>query len=123
MKLKFSLLCTTILIILLSSFAQKREILTDEDRVQEEVSKEIEIAFKDKSFLKTKEKKFADVKGFLVMDIGVIQNGKISTFFKVDSDIKNIDFFEYASDFILSQKFNFKLPKQQKYKIRQTIQF
>jgi len=115
--------CSALLLFTINAFAQKRETLTDEDKVQEEVSKEIDAAFKDKTFLKTKDKKFNDVKGYLVIDIGVVQNGKVSTFFKVDSDIKNIDFLEYASDFILSQKFNFKLPKQQKYKIRQTIEF
>jgi hypothetical protein len=107
----------------MSSFAQKRETLTDEDRVQEEVTKEISLAFQNKDFLKKKDKKFADVKGYIVIDIGVVQNGKVSTFFKVDTDIKSIDFFEYISDYILSYKFNFKLPKQQKYKVRQTIEF
>lgn len=102
--------------------AQKRATLTDEEQVQEEVSKEVEAAFKSEAFLKKKNKKFAAVTGYIVTDISVVTNGKIATFFKVDSDIKNNDFFEFLSDYLLSYKFNFKLPKQQKYKIRQTIQ-
>ncbi|HTN18935.1 MAG TPA: hypothetical protein VL125_00595 [Pelobium sp.] len=102
--------------------AQKRATLTDEEQVQEEVSKEVEAAFKSEAFLKKKSKKFATVTGYIVTDISVVTNGKIATFFKVDSDIKNNDFFEFLSDYLLSYKFNFKLPKQQKYKIRQTIQ-
>lgn len=102
--------------------AQKRATLTDEEQVQEEVSKEVEAAFKSEAFLKKKNKKFATVTGYIVTDISVVTNGKIATFFKVDSDIKNNDFFEFLSDYLLSYKFNFKLPKQQKYKIRQTIQ-
>ena len=117
------MLCVILLFTSISAFAQKRATLTEEEQVQEAVSTEIEAVFKSKDFLKVKDKKFKSVKGYLVIDIGVVQNGKVSTFFKVDSDIKNIDFFEYASDFVMTQKFNFKLPKQQKYKIRQTIEF
>lgn len=117
------LFCIILFSASLSAFAQKRVTLTEEEQVQEAVSTEIDSVFKTKDFLKVKGKKFSDVKGYLVIDIGVVQNGKVSTFFKVDSDIKNIDFFEYASDFVMAQKFNFKLPKQQKYKIRQTIEF
>ena len=64
-----------------------------------------------------------DVKGTMVIDIGVVQNGKVSSFFKVDSDIKNIDFINFMSDYILDHKFKFKLQKQQRYKIRYSITF
>lgn len=104
-------------------FSQKKQILTDEEQVQEEVSKEVEATFKSEDFLKKKNKKFSAVSGYIVTDISVVKNGKVATFFKVDTDIKNIDFFEFLSDYLLDYKFNFKLPKQQKYKIRQTIEF
>lgn len=74
-------------------------------------------------FAKKKNKKYADVKGTMVIDIGVVQNGKVSSFFKVDSEIKNIDFINFMSDYILNHKFQFKLQKQQRYKIRYTITF
>lgn len=101
--------------------AQKKPILTEEEQVQEVVSAEIETLVKSKDFLKKKNKKYADVKGYVVIDIAVVKNGQVSSFFKVDSDIKNIDFMEFLSDTVLSYKFQFKLPKQQRYKIRQTI--
>lgn len=101
--------------------AQKRQILTEEEQVQEAVTKEVEALFKSPDFLKKKNKKFAAVKGYIVVDIAVVQNGKLSSFFKVDSDIKDIDFIEYISNTVLDHKFDFKLPKQQRYKIRQTI--
>ena len=104
-----------------SSFAQKRPVLTEEEQVQDAVTKEVEELIKSQDFLKKKSKKFNDVKGYIVVDIAVVQNGKLSSFFKVDSDIKNIDFIEYVSDLLLKQKFEFKLPKQQRYKIRQTL--
>ena len=104
-----------------TAHAQKRPVLTDEEQVQEAVTKEVDALIKSPEFLKKKNKKFADVKGYIIVDIAVVQNGKLSSFFKVDSDIKNIDFIEYLSDLLLKQKFDFKLPKQQRYKIRQTL--
>ena len=101
----------------------QRKILTDEEVVQEEVTKEIDAVFKADDFAKKKNKKFKDVAGTMIVDIGVVQNGKVSSFFKVDSDIKNIDFINFMSDYILNHKFNFKLQKQQRYKIRYTATF
>lgn len=106
----------------LAQFAQ-RPVLTDEEVVSEMVTKEIDAEFQSESFLKKKNKKFSDVKGTMVIDIGVVQNGKVSSFFKVDSDIKNIDFINFMSDYILEHKFKFKLQKQQRYKIRYTVTF
>ncbi len=104
-----------------STFAQKRPVLTEEEQVQDAVTKEVEELIKSPDFLKKKNKKFNGVNGYIVVDIAVVQNGKLSSFFKVDTDIKNIDFIEYISDLLLKQKFDFKLPKQQRYKIRQTL--
>ena len=105
----------------LPAFAQKRPVLTEEEQVQEAVTKEVDAVIKSEDFVKRKNKKFKEVKGYIVVDIAVVQNGKLSSFFKVDSDIKNIDFIEYVADLLLKQKFDFKLPKQQRYKIRQTL--
>ncbi|GGC77919.1 hypothetical protein GCM10011508_01740 [Flavobacterium lutivivi] len=101
----------------------QRPVLTDEEQVAEMVTKEIDEVFHSDEFLKKKNKKYADVKGYMVIDVGVVQNGKVSTFFKVDSDIKNIDFINFMSDYILDHKFKFKLQKQQRYKIRYNATF
>lgn len=101
--------------------AQKRPVLTEEEQVQEAVTQEIEALFKNPDFLKKKNKKFSAVKGYIVVDMAIVQNGKVSSFFKVDSDIKDIDFIEYLTDLVMKEKFAFKLPKQQRYKVRQTI--
>jgi len=116
------IVCFTVAIFSSSAvLAQKRQVLTEEEQVQEAVTKEVEALFKSPDFLKKKNKKFAAVSGYIVVDIAVVQNGKLSSFFKVDSDIKDIDFIEYISKTVLDHKFDFKLPKQQRYKIRQTI--
>ena len=104
------------------SFSQKK-VLTDEEEVAEMVTKEMDELYKSKDFLKQKDKKFKDVKGTIVSDIGVIQSWKVSTLFKVDSDINNPNFTNFLSDYILDHKFYFKLQKQQRYKVRYTITF
>lgn len=114
-------LCILIMLFSFKSHAQKKIVLTEEEEMQEAVTKAVDELFKSEDFLKKKNKKFNDVKGYVVVDIAVVQNGKVSSFFKVDSNIKDIDFIEYLSETVLKNKFAFKLPKQQRYKIRQTI--
>lgn len=116
------ILCTTNVFAQANIFTQ-RPVLTNEEEVSAIVTKEIDEVFQSADFEKRKNKKFADVKGTMVIDIGVVQNGKVSSFFKVDSDIKNIDFINFMSDYILQHKFQFKLQKQQRYKIRYTVTF
>jgi hypothetical protein len=101
----------------------QRPVLTDEEEVTASVTKEIDEMFQSPEFIKHKNKKFADVKGSMTIDVGIVQNGKVSSFFKVDSDIKNIDFINFMSDYILQHKFQFKLEKQQRYKVRYTATF
>ena len=113
----------TFLLLISPVMHAQRPVLTDEEVVSETVTKEIDEVFQSSDFTKKKAKKYADVKGTMVIDIGVVQNGKVSSFFKVDSDIKNIDFINFMSDYILNHKFQFKLQKQQRYKIRYTITF
>jgi hypothetical protein len=104
------------------SFSQKK-VLTDEELVSEMVTKELDEIFHSDDFLKKKNKKFETVTGTIVTDIGIIQSGKVSTFFKVDSDINNPNFTNFLSEYILEHKFYFKLQKQQRYKVRYSITF
>lgn len=113
----------TFLLLISPAINAQKPVLTDEEVVVETVTKEIDEVFQSQEFTKKKNKKFADVKGTMVIDISVVQNGKVATFFKVDSDIKNIDFINFMSSYILDHKFQFKLQKQQRYKIRYTITF
>ena len=112
-----------LLMLVTANVHAQRPVLTDEEQIAETVTKEVDNMFHAADFTKKKEKKYADVHGAMVVDIGVVQNGKVSTFFKVDSEIKNIDFINFMSDYILNHKFQFKLQKQQRYKIRYNITF
>ncbi len=109
-KLVFGL---TFLLLISPVVNAQRPVLTDEEVVTETVTKEIDELFQSTEFTKKKAKKYADVKGTMVVDVGVVQNGKVSSFFKVDSDIKNIDFINFMSEYILEHKFQFKLQKHQ----------
>lgn len=111
-----------LLLFYVPTFAQK-PVLTDEEIVAETVTKEMDELFKSKDFLKQKDKKFAAVTGTIVTDIGIIQSGKVSTLFKVDSDINNPSFTNFLSNYIIEYKFKFKLQKQQRYKVRYTATF
>lgn len=123
MKTIKAFLVFTFLMLSTQNVLAQKPVLTDEEVVAETVTKEIDEVFQSEEFLKKKNKKFAEVKGTMVVDIGVVQNGKVSSFFKVDSDIKNIDFINFMSSYILDHKFKFKLQKQQRYKIRYSITF
>jgi hypothetical protein len=111
-----------LLLISAPTFSQKK-VLTDEEEVAEMVTKEMDEVFHSEDFLKRKNKKFASVTGTIVSDIGVIQSGKVSTLFKVDSDINNPMFMNFLSEYVMEHKFYFKLQKQQRYKVRYTVTF
>ncbi|GAA4036930.1 hypothetical protein GCM10022386_23270 [Flavobacterium cheonhonense] len=123
MKTIKTLLVLAFVLLASQKVSAQRPVLTDEEVVSETVTKEIDDVFQSDDFQKKKNKKYAEVKGTMVVDIGVVQNGKVSSFFKVDSDIKNIDFINFMSNYILEHKFKFKLQKQQRYKIRYTVTF
>ena len=123
MKTIKTLLVLAFVLLATQNVSAQRPVLTDEEVVSETVTKEIDGVFQSEDFQKKKNKKYAEVKGTMVVDIGVVQNGKVSSFFKVDSDIKNIDFINFMSNYILDHKFKFKLQKQQRYKIRYTVTF
>ena len=123
MKTIKTLLVLAFVMLASQKVSAQRPVLTDEEVVSETVTKEIDEVFQSEDFQKKKNKKYAEVKGTMVVDIGVVQNGKVSSFFKVDSDIKNIDFINFMSNYILEHKFKFKLQKQQRYKIRYTVTF
>lgn len=123
MKTIKTLLVLAFFLLVTQNVSAQRPVLTDEEVVSETVTKEIDDVFQSEDFQKKKNKKYAEVKGTMIVDIGVVQNGKVSSFFKVDSDIKNIDFINFMSNYILNHKFKFKLQKQQRYKIRYTVTF
>lgn len=123
MKIRIAFVFLVINLFHSESIWSQRPVLTDEETVSEMVISEMHEVFQSPDFIKKKNKKFSDVTGDMTIDITVIQSGKVATFFKVDSTIKDIDFINFMSEYILTHKFKFKLEKKKRYKIRYNISF
>ncbi len=123
MKTKFRISFLAISLLLCFPVFAQKEILADSAKVSQAVTSEIDAVFKSADFMKVKTKKFPDAKGNLIMDIGISQNGKAATFFKVESDIENPLFTNFISDYILQHRFHFTLPKKQHYTVRYTATY
>ena len=123
MKIRIAFVLFVITLFYSESLWSQRPVLTDEATVSEMVISEMHEVFQSPDFIKKKNKKFSDVTGDMVIDITVIQSGKVATFFKVDSTIKDIDFINFMSEYILTHKFKLKLEKKKRYKIRYNISF
>ena len=123
MKIRIAFVLLVINLFYSESIWSQRPVLTDEETVSEMVITEMHEVFQSPDFIKKKNKKFSEVTGDMTIDITVIQSGKVATFFKVDSTIKDIDFINFMSEYILTHKFKFKLEKKKRYKIRYSITF
>ena len=123
MKIRIAFVFLVINLFHSESIWSQRPVLTDEETVSEMVISEMHEVFQSPDFIKKKNKKFSEVTGDMTIDITVIQSGKVATFFKVDSTIKDIDFINFMSEYILTHKFKFKLEKKKRYKIRYNISF
>ena len=123
MKIRIAFVFLVINLFHSESIWSQRPVLTDEETVSEMVTTEMHEVFQSPDFIKKKNKKFSEITGDMTIDITVIQSGKVATFFKVDSTIKDIDFINFMSEYILTHKFKFKLEKKKRYKIRYNISF
>ena len=123
MKIRIAFVLLVITLFYSESIWSQRPVLTDEETVSEMVTTEMHEVFQSPDFIKKKNKKFSEITGDMTIDITVIQSGKVATFFKVDSTIKDIDFINFMSEYILTHKFKFKLEKKKRYKIRYNISF
>ena len=123
MRMRFAFIILVIQLIYNETIWAQRPVLNDEEVVSEMVTNEMNEVFQSTDFTKKKNKKFSNVTGNMTIDITVIQSGKVATFFKVDSTIKDIDFIKFMSEYILTHKFKFKLEKKKRYKIRYNISF
>ena len=123
MKIRIAFVLFVITLFYSESIWSQRPVLTDEETVSEMVTTEMHEVFQSPDFIKKKNKKFSEITGDMTIDITVIQSGKVATFFKVDSTIKDIDFINFMSEYIHTHKFKFKLEKKKRYKIRYNISF
>ena len=123
MKIRIAFVLLVITLFYSESIWSQRPVLTDEETVSEMVTTEMHEVFQSPDFIKKKNKKFSEITGDMTIDITIIQSGREVTFLRVDSTIKDYDFINFMSEYILTHKFKFKLEKKKRYKIRYNISF
>ena len=101
----------------------QKPVLQSETEVSEVVNTELNILFSSKDFLKEKIKKFNSATGSVMFDLGILDNGKINTYFKVEDTLNNPMFVNFISSYIMQHQFYFKLEKKKKFKVRFTNNF
>ena len=101
----------------------QKPVLQSETEVSEVVNTELNILFSSKDFLKEKIKKFNSATGSVTFDLGILDNGKINTYFKVEDTLNNPMFVNFISSYIMQHQFYFKLEKKKKFKVRFTNNF
>jgi hypothetical protein len=114
-----------ILLILLgvSSFAQKKELLDDKDVIIERANAELESAMappEGSIYLYSIKN---PIKGEYTFDISIWEKGTVTSIFVVESKNGTIDAQNRFKSFLMNYTFNFKMPKGKSYKFRHTFVF
>jgi hypothetical protein len=63
------------------------------------------------------------LRGSFTCDITVDEKGRTDTVFQVDSDLASTEHNTRVKDFLKAKRYEFKLPKGKRYKLRETISF
>lgn len=114
-----------ILLIMLgfSTFAQKLELIEDKDLIIERANAELDTAMAPPEgtiylyILKH------PIKGEYTYDISIWEKGTVTSIFAVGNNNGTIDSQNRLKDFLMTFKFNFKMPKGKSYKFRHTFVF
>ncbi len=115
-----------ILIILtlgISSYSQKKELIEDKDQIHERAKAELELAQappEGSLYLFVKEHQ---IKGEYTYDITIREKGDVATVFSVGNNNGTIEAQNKLKDFLMTVRFNFKMPKGKYYKFRHTFKF
>jgi hypothetical protein len=114
-----------ILLIMLgiNTFAQKLELIEDKDLIIERANAELDQAMAQPEgsiYLYTLKH---PVKGEYTYDISIWEKGTVTSIFAVGNNNGTIDSQNRLKDFLMTFKFNFKMPKGKIYKFRHTFVF
>jgi hypothetical protein len=105
------------------SFAQKAELIEDKDSVIARANAELDLAMigpEGSIYLFTQKH---PVKGEYTYDISIREKGMVVSIFAVGNNNGTIDSQNRLKDFLMTFKFNFKMPKGKIYKFRHTFIF
>lgn len=114
-----------ILIIMLcfSSLAQKPALIEDKGLIIERANAELDTAMAPpEGSLYLYSQKHA-IKGEYTYDISIWEKGTVTSIFAVGNNNGTIDAQNRLKDFLMTFKFNFKMPKGKSYKFRHTFVF
>jgi len=123
MNMKKSLLLILMIMLGISSFSQKKELIEDKDLIIERANAELELAMtppEGSIYLYTLKN---PIKGEYTFDINIWEKGVVTSIFVVESKDGTIDAQNRFKSFLMGFSFNFKMPKGKSYKFRHTFVF
>jgi hypothetical protein len=106
-----------------TSFSQKSELIEDRDLIIERANAELDTAMAPPEgaiYLYTQKH---PIKGEYTYDISIWEKGTVTSIFAVGNNNGTIDSQNRLKDFLMTFKFNFKMPKGKSYKFRHTFIF
>jgi hypothetical protein len=121
--MKKPLLIVLLLLLGLSSFSQKKELVEGKDQIESRAKSELELAMAPpEGSIYLFVQKYG-IKGEYTYDITIREKGDIVTVFVIGNNNGTIDAQNKLKDFLMEFEFNFKLPKGKYYKFRYTFTF
>jgi hypothetical protein len=121
--MKKTLLLTFLVVLGISSFAQKKELIEDKDLIIERAKAELEMAMappEGSIYLYTLKN---PIKGEYTFDISFNDKSIVTSIFLVESKDGTIDAQNRFKSFLMTFKFDFKVPKGKSYKFRHSFVF
>ena len=107
----------------ISSFAQKKELIEDKDLIIETARAELDLAMKAPEGSIYLYSLKNPIKGEYTFDISFNDKSIVTSIFVVESKDGTIDAQNRFKSFLMTFKFNFKVPKGKSYKFRHTFIF
>jgi hypothetical protein len=106
-----------------SLFSQKLELIEDKDLIIERANAELDSAMAAPEGSIYQYALKHPVKGEYTYDISIWEKGAVTSIFAVGNNNGTIDSQNRLKDFLMTFKFNFKMPKGKIYKFRHTFTF
>lgn len=118
--MKYKILLSTFLVLIIGNLFAQREILENEDKVIQQATENLDNLLKDEKFLKKLGKE--EVHGSYTFKITVNDKGRISSMRALErSQDASIPGQNFLNDLVRKHKFKFRIPKGQSYQFNYTF--
>lgn len=121
--MKKSLLFLLLIVLGISSYAQKKVLIEDKDLIIERAKAELDTAMmapEGSIYLWTQKN---PIKGEYIFDISIWEKGTVTSIYVVGSNNGTIDAQNRFRAYLMNFQFNFKMPKGKSYKFRYSFNF